>query len=232
MTSAELAVVAALGGSGLTAIASLGVVWFRERLNERSSGRDALLAAVTAMLSRSMSVMSRAQAMGLQMRLRSGLAEGIDVATRLRKPADALELHDWMATDMAPLNEAWSVVWARGDEEAVRLANALLASCGELIAAATSTKPADGAAWLRRFIAGEKWTPAMQETLDRAVRDVAHAREHLAQHMRAKLGIPIVTLFGHEPLPDDDAAARSGDGHLSPDAPVVPEGHGGRPTSK
>lgn len=102
-------------------------MWLRESLVGRRAARDVLLTAVTAMLSRSMAVMTRAQAMGLQMRLRSGLGESIDVATRLRKPADALELHDWMATDMAPLNEAWSVIWARGDQETVRLANALLA---------------------------------------------------------------------------------------------------------
>lgn len=221
MTSAEVAVVAALGASGLTAAASLGVVWFREWLSGRSAGRDALLAAVTAMLSRSMAVMSRAQAMGLQMRLRSGLIEGIDVTTRLRKPADALELHDWMAADMAPLNEAWSVVWARGDQETVRLANALLASCGELIAAATATRPADGAAWLRRLVAGEKWTPELQETLDRAIREVAHARERLAQHVRVKLGMPTVTLFGHEPAQDDHAATGPGDEH-----PAIPDAAG------
>jgi hypothetical protein len=233
MTSAELAIVAAFGASALTAAASLGVVWLWEWLSGRAAGRDALLAAVTVMLSRSMAVMSRAQAMGLQMRLHSGLGEGADVALRLRKPPDALELHDWMAADMGPQNEAWSVIWARGDQETVRLANALLAACGEVITAATATKPADGAAWLRRLLAGEKWTPEMQEGLDRAVREVAHARERLAQHVRAKLGLSAVTLFGHEPVKDNHAATRPGSERPDvPDAAAAAEGDGSGPASQ
>jgi hypothetical protein len=31
------------------------------------------------------------------MKVRSGLKEGVDVATRNRKPVDPLEVHDWMA---------------------------------------------------------------------------------------------------------------------------------------
>jgi hypothetical protein len=77
MTPAELAVVAALGASALTGLASLGVVWLQGWLRARADNRDMLLGAATAMLSRSMAVMTRAQAMSLQMRFRSGLAEGL-----------------------------------------------------------------------------------------------------------------------------------------------------------
>lgn len=200
VTPAELAVIAALGASALTGGASLGVVALQERLRGRRADRDVLLTAVIAMMSRSMSVMTRSQAMSQQMRLRSGLAEGADVALRLRKPADSLELHDWLAIDMAPLTEAWSIIWARGDQEMVRLANALLSKCGDLLAAATSRNPADTVAThLRRWARGEKWTPELQADLDRAVKDVAHARERLAQYARLHLGLPAVELFGHEP---------------------------------
>jgi hypothetical protein len=48
------------------------------------------------MLSRSTAVMMRAQALGQQMRLRSGLKEGLDVTLKFRKPADVLEFHDWL----------------------------------------------------------------------------------------------------------------------------------------
>ncbi|MGH3277149.1 MAG: hypothetical protein ACRDNZ_22825 [Streptosporangiaceae bacterium] len=40
MTSAELAVFAALGSSALTAAATLGVTWFREWLRGRAAARD------------------------------------------------------------------------------------------------------------------------------------------------------------------------------------------------
>jgi hypothetical protein len=200
VTPAELAVIAALGASALTGGASLCVVALQERLRGRRTDRDVLLTAVIAMLSRSMSVMTRSQAMSQQMKMRSGLAEGVDVALRLRRPTDSLELHDWLAIDMAPLNGAWSVIWAHGDQETIRLANALLDKCGDLLRAATCRNPADAmAARLRRWARGEKWTPELQADLDRAVKDVAHAREHLAQYARRHLGLPAVELFGHEP---------------------------------
>jgi hypothetical protein len=54
------------------------------------------------MLSRSVAVMMRAQAIGQQMRLRSGFIEGLDVTLGVRKPADVLEFHDWLAVDYGP----------------------------------------------------------------------------------------------------------------------------------
>jgi hypothetical protein len=134
------------------------------------------------------------------------------VTTRIRKPADALELHDWVAADIAPLTEAWSVIWARGDQEMVRLANALLASCGDLVSAATATKPADGAvARLRRMTAGAQWTSDLQKGLEDAVSEVAHARERLAQHVRGTLGLPTIALFGHEPPSGSDTPEEQAD---------------------
>ena len=44
--------------------------------------------------------------MGESMRLRSGLSEGLDVTLRLRKLADAMEFHDWMAQDVMPMHAA------------------------------------------------------------------------------------------------------------------------------
>ena len=199
MTPAALAVVAALGASTLTGAASLGVVALQEWLRGRASERDMLAAAVTEMLSRSMEVMMRAQALGLQMRLRSGIGEGVDVTLGLRKPADALEFYEWMARDLAPMNAAWSVIWARGDQETVRLANALLSDCNEVIGASTARQQVDSVgARVRRWAVGEKLTPELERDLNRAVRHVAHARERLAQHVRKQMHLPAVQLFGHE----------------------------------
>lgn len=41
-----------------------------------------------------MAVALRGRALGEVMKYRSGLGEDIDVATRIRKPVDLLELHD------------------------------------------------------------------------------------------------------------------------------------------
>ncbi|MCW2539252.1 MAG: hypothetical protein JWN95_977 [Frankiales bacterium] len=54
-------------------------------------------------------------------KLRSGFGEGIDIATRIRKPLDPLQLHDWIAQEFDPLNTAWSEIWTSGDQELVRL---------------------------------------------------------------------------------------------------------------
>jgi hypothetical protein len=106
MTPAEVAITAALGASFLTAAGSLGVVWVREWRRAKADDRAAL----------------RAQAMGESMRLRSGLSEGLDVTLHLRKPADAMEFHDWMARDVMPMHAALDEIWTRWDQEGVRLA--------------------------------------------------------------------------------------------------------------
>jgi hypothetical protein len=62
MNSAALAVVAALGASALTGVTP--VVGLRERLRRNAADRQELNGAVTQMLSRSMDVSLRAQAMG------------------------------------------------------------------------------------------------------------------------------------------------------------------------
>ena len=155
------------------------------------------------MLARSMSVASRAQAMGLQMRLRSGLGEGLDVAARMRRPSDALELHDWMAADLAPMTEAWSVIWARGDQEMIRLANTLLGACSDLLGTSTALAPAETVgARLRRLVIGERSTPELEADLQSAMETMAHAREQLALHARKRMKLPPVQLLGHDPASD------------------------------
>lgn len=203
MTSAELAVTAALGASFLTGLASLGVVAFQQWLAGRSSDADALISAVNEMLSRSMAIAMRAQAMADQMRIRSGLGEGVDVTMRVRKPADLLELHDWMAQDLAPMNAAWSVVWARGDQEMVRRANALLAKCSDLIGAGTTTQAATSyRERIRRYVIGERWTDKERGESQQALKDVAHARKDLAEYARQKLGKRHAELFTHDEIED------------------------------
>lgn len=196
MSPAELAVFAALGGSALTGMATLGITWFREWLRGRAADRDTLGQAITQMLSQSMAVMMTVQAMGQTMRIRSGLGEGLDVATRLRKPADPMELYGWLAKEIAPLNEAWSVIWLRGDQGTIRLANELLNACSEVIGEGTQRQPtANVGVWLRRWAVGERQTPEMEAELQAAIRTVARARERLAQHARRKLGLPAAELF-------------------------------------
>ena len=64
MTSAELAIIAALGASALTGLASLGVVWFQEWRRKKASDQAELQTAVTELLTQSMAVAMKARAVG------------------------------------------------------------------------------------------------------------------------------------------------------------------------
>ena len=196
MTSAEIALVAALGASLLTGFASLGVTWIREWLRGRASERDALRTSVQELLSRSMAVAMRASTVGETMRIRSGLKEGFDVAMRHRKLVDGLELHDWMAQDLAPLNAALSDIWTRDNEEGVRLANEVVSKCMDLLGASTARQQVNGSLErMRRWAMGEKWTPEMLAEYNRAIGELAEARKRFAEHARARFGLDAVGLF-------------------------------------
>jgi hypothetical protein len=196
VTAAELTITAALGASLLTGLASLGVVWLQEWRRSKARDRAALHTAVTIMLSRSLAFSLRARFLGLQMQLRSGLSEGVDVTLRLRKPADVLDLHDWLAADLAPLDEAWSAIWARGDQEMIWRANDLLSKCRAILDVSTSpAEPGTARERIRRWAIGVRWTPGMQADLDRALEEMAHARKRLADHVRSVFGRDAVELF-------------------------------------
>jgi hypothetical protein len=147
---------------------------------------------------------------------------------RVRKPADLLELTDWMAQDMAPLNAAWSVIWARGDQEMIRLANGLLAACSDLIGASTTVKAA-ASYWerARRYVIGERWTDAQRAEAQQALTAMARAREDLADHARRQLRNPPAELFGHDTI-NGASGPRSAPAAA---APVTgrPDGGGSRP---
>jgi hypothetical protein len=207
MTSADIALIAALGASALTGLASLGVVWFQEWRRGKASERDALRASVQELLSRSMAVAMRASTVGETMRIRSGLKEGFDIAMRHRKLLDGLELHDWMAQDLAPLNAALSDIWTRDNQEGVRLANEVVNKCMDLLGASTARQQVNGSLErMRRWAMGEKWTPEMLAEYNRAIRELAEARKRYAEHARARLGHAAVELFipsepGDKPIP-------------------------------
>jgi hypothetical protein len=210
MTPAEVAITAAFGASLLTGLASLGVVWLQGWRHGKANDKDALHAAVAELLTRSMGVSMRAATMRTTIRFRSGLGEGWDVTFRYRKPLDPLELHDWQAQDMGPLNAALSEVWTRWDQEGIRLANDLVNKCVDLSDASVALAPADTARQrLRKQVVGERWTPEMEETYDCAVKAMAHSRKSLADYARAKLKMDTVDLFAQVELPDDHDAVTS-----------------------
>lgn len=203
MTPNEVAIVAAFGASLLTGGASLGVVWFQDWRRARSDDDDALHAAALELMTRSMSFGHRAEAMGQAMRLRSGLKEGLEVVLRLRKPADPLELHDWMVQDLTPLNDALAKLWARADQEGIRLANDVVGRCVDLMGTSLATRPVHNRRGrLRKLVVGESWTPEMQAAHDQAMKDLAAARKRFAEYARRSLGRRAVDVFAQvDPAP-------------------------------
>lgn len=207
MTPNEVALTGALGASALTAFASLGVMWIQEWRRGRASDADALHAAAIELLTRSLAVALRAHAMGETMRLRSGLKEAVDIAMRHRRLLDPLELHDWMAQEIKPLNAALTELWARADQEGVRLANDVVGTCLDLLGASVAVSPArSGWERISKWAVGERWTSEIREEHERAMRDLAAARKLFAEYVRRSLGRRPVDVFAQVQPAGDEAA--------------------------
>jgi len=167
--------------------------------------------------------------MGEAMRLRSGLSEGLDVTLRLRRPADAMEFHDWMAQDTVPMHAALDEIWTQWDQEGVRLANDVVGKCMDLLGTSTATQPPrNGRDRVRKWAVGERQTLEMRDAQQTAIRELAHARKRLADYVRARLGPTEVDLFAQveQPGRQDPAALASRNGANAPDA-ITPSPVGG-----
>jgi hypothetical protein len=220
VSTAALAVVAALGAAVVTAVASLGVMWLQEHLRTVRAAREALAAAVTEMLAASLGVSTRARTLGDAINLRGGG----------REMPNLLELNECMARDLGPLNAAWSRVWAHAeDQELIRRANALLSACGAIVGAATKTMPAATIGERAvRAVKSDRRTPQMEEEYQAALTALAHAREQLAQRARILFGKPSVELFGHSADHEEAADAQPTAGSPTPaeaaSGPEIPAG--------
>jgi hypothetical protein len=204
MTSAWAVVAAALGAAALTALGSLGVVRYQERKRGKVSDRDALHRAVLELLTRSIAVALRAVAMRDAIRYRSGMMEGVDIVLRLRKPVDALELYDWQAPDLVPLNAALNEVWTRWDQEGIRRANDLVNKCADLLSASVALTPASTLRQrLRKAVIGERWTLQEEEAYGRARQDMLAARRCLADYARATLKLNAANLLAEAEITQD-----------------------------
>jgi hypothetical protein len=186
----------------------MGVVWLQDWRRGKADDEAALRASVQELLSRSLAVAMRARTLGETMKFRSGLKEGWDVAFRHRKPVDPLELHDWMAQDLVPLQAALTEIWTRDSQQGVTLANDVVNKCGELMGASTARQMAKGLGRVRVWAAGERWTPELNAAYDKAMRDLAQARKRYAEHVRARFGLDAVELF--LPVQADDEPASPG----------------------
>ena len=131
-------VVAALGASLLTGGASLGVAWIQAKWRTDEDRRQHLAAACSDVLSNSLLVTNRIRVLNATIQVRSGITEGLDVVLHHRKPVDPMELHDWLAQDLAALHKAVSEVWLRGGPGVSNLASEIELQCVNLLELGTS----------------------------------------------------------------------------------------------
>ena len=182
--------VAALGAGGITGLLGFGTVWWQQRHRDQAEAAGRRHAAYLAMISHSAAFMTRAAALRTMMQARSGLKEGVDIVAGIRKPLDPLDLHDWIAQDYAPLNEAWSRVEIAGSAHAVRAATTLLDACGEMLGLATAAGEAHGK--LASAVKGVAWTSQQQKALERATQRVAKSRHDFIALARKELALETV----------------------------------------
>ncbi|MEU8264119.1 hypothetical protein AB0C02_26280 [Micromonospora sp. NPDC048999] len=164
-------VIAALVASGLTAFASLGVVAVQARLARIREDRAAMQRSYVVLLALSLRLAQKAEVLRRQKYFRSGLREASNLLWGFQKPLDLMELHDWLAADMAAMEEAWAEIWVSGNPEGIRLSNEVLDGVSNVMEAAMQTNG-------KRDMQDE-------DELMHVLRQLAEARRLLALHVRS-----------------------------------------------
>jgi hypothetical protein len=128
MTETTAVLIAALGASALTAIATFGLETWRAH-NQRRRDQDAALSdACVSLLGATMRLVFRARAMRDTMISRSGLSESLDILLHNRRPTDSMQLTDWLLIDLAPALDAQSEIWTLGGETLIESAATLVSA--------------------------------------------------------------------------------------------------------
>jgi hypothetical protein len=199
-------VVAALGASVLTGGFGFGTIWWQQRKRDRGDAAAQKSEAYHQLISHSLSFTIRAQALRNTMRSRSGLNERLDLALRLRRPIDPMELHDWFAQGYEPMNQAWSKVEVIGSPDAVDVATQLLDACADYVGMATELGTARGR--VATYLKGLHWTREQEDALEATARRVIEHRRAFIKITRRELGQEPVPPF--QALPDRKAAENQG----------------------
>jgi|GEM_PF-5512732 len=192
MTGTELIAVTALGASGITALASLGVAWVGHRLAGKRAAEGRRLAAYQDLLSASAGVVQRARTLGYEMEFRSGLKEGFDIALRQRKLVEVRDIYDWTQQDFGPLMDAVGRIWLEGSPEAIRAANDVVTQCAGLLGIATRI-PAQQSFWDR--FRSAKWDEAQAKEWQEELNRLAKMRAAFTTIARTELKREVVDVL-------------------------------------
>jgi hypothetical protein len=187
------AIVAAVVVGLFTGPFTLIAVLLQYRATRRDTRDEQKRQAYGRLLAASGAVGMTANTLHTTMTVRSGLGEGLDVALRLRRPADPMDLHTFMRPDFDALYAALADVWIVGSPRSVALANALMQRVGDVIASHTVRGEQRRSAW--RWVAGDAWTGAQRAQMAGDLAALAIARRDLADLARTELGHETAELF-------------------------------------
>lgn len=185
-------VIAALGASFLTILGSFGLFQWQRWRDNRANTRANKEATYRELHARTYSFVRRAGTLGLAKQFRSGITEGVSVSLGQRKPLDVFQLHEWLEADFRPITDAYSKVCLFGSQEAIDIANNILAACGALVGIATETDPHQGI--LVRLMKGERPTPEQAQAFKAAQKVVFIELEALVNIARREIGAALVAL--------------------------------------
>jgi hypothetical protein len=193
-----LTLAVALGAALIGAGGAVSAVWLQSRQQARASEADARERAYVDMLVVSIALSRRIRTLLTILKVRSGIGEGVAVTFGQREAMDAMALHEWIEVDFRPLMDAWTRVWACGSADGVRLSNALLDACRDVMSVLDLAAPPSLLGKLRQTLVGVQ-TEELLVRFQGKLTVLAKARKDLAELVRAETGRPTAELFSAQP---------------------------------
>ena len=193
--------IASLVGALIGAAAALIGAWLQTERQAKAAEAAAHQRAYGDLLVASVGLAWRVNSLLHTLQSRSGPGEGLSVVLGIRPPADAQQLHDWIAADYRPLLDAWSRTWVAGTPEMVDKANALLDACANITAIFDTAAPATLAGRVRRNLTGitTQETDQLEALWHERMKALAVARKELAELVRRETGRAPANLFSSSP---------------------------------
>lgn len=191
--------IGSISGVLVAAIITFTSTVYQQRRIDRREARASLGSACTELLTRSASLVHRAQVLSLEARFRTGLAEGVLIALGREKPLRAMQLLEWLLTDLEPAYKAWSGVWVGAPASLIQAANNLISACEEVIGAATSRTPSKLGRHLRELALGGLEDVGQRERMVTAVEALSLARREFTMLVREEFGQKSVEVFAGVP---------------------------------
>ena len=141
MSDTWAVVVAALGSATLSTGGAFWLDAYRARRRAIEARTLELKTACAQIVSGAQRLLFKAAALHINMEVRSGLRESLDLVLHHRKPVDILELNDYLMIEQGMILDAQATIWRTGDEVLITSVGDVVAAVGKLIVAATALPP-------------------------------------------------------------------------------------------